>query len=440
MNLKNKLRKFFTLSRRSDAGFTLVELIVVIAILAILAGVGTVGYSGYMKKANMTADRTLVSDVVKALELAMYSDPFEDMPVGVLVLSTSGIKHIAEDQQVEIPAGSELDNALTAAFGAGYKDALKLKYDDWEVSAYLNGLSTAEAVAVKGSSYLSGNRSDMLLTDVEIFTKMAANLAGAMEESLGGMSLGTLFTDELLDATATKYGIEGPTENETWDTWGDAHPQEFSNLLVLATALDSANMTSGVEDYSPAASTGLILEFSIYYAFAATCPEFSTVLTKYMDAMNVGTQQDAEGKWYTPIVSPKGGTTDVYQVTTPSEGAAWYRALEAEAGKYTNEKGMTFAQYTAQNEDGESAAYNDQLVFAAIMSSLNKTTAEDIAGDMGNANLFTDGAVRDVYDQYMNTLNVLAGSAGDLVLQLEKGQIGIIYSQGNFIVFDTIGE
>ena len=51
MDLKKKMKAFFTLKRHANEGFTLVELIVVIAILAILAGIAVPAYSGYIDKA-----------------------------------------------------------------------------------------------------------------------------------------------------------------------------------------------------------------------------------------------------------------------------------------------------------------------------------------------------------------------------------------------------
>ncbi len=49
-------------------GFTLVELIVVIAILAILATVSIVGYVSFIKKANVSNDVSLITQINTALE------------------------------------------------------------------------------------------------------------------------------------------------------------------------------------------------------------------------------------------------------------------------------------------------------------------------------------------------------------------------------------
>lgn len=66
MDFKKKMKKFFTMTRKADGGFTLVELIVVIAILAILGGVAVPAYSGYVEKADRAADAQLLADVNKA--------------------------------------------------------------------------------------------------------------------------------------------------------------------------------------------------------------------------------------------------------------------------------------------------------------------------------------------------------------------------------------
>lgn len=102
MNLRKKLKKFFTLKRRPNDGFTLVELIVVIAIMGILGGAGTVGYSGYIRSANKKADIALVGNVMRAIETGIYSHAFGmeeklqlgkkgvQIPIGFVLLSEDG--------------------------------------------------------------------------------------------------------------------------------------------------------------------------------------------------------------------------------------------------------------------------------------------------------------------------------------------------------------
>lgn len=72
---------------KRTAGFTLVELIVVIAVMGILAGVGTVGYAGYVKSTKKNADKILVGNIVRAIEMGTNSTMF--VPPDPLSISTT---------------------------------------------------------------------------------------------------------------------------------------------------------------------------------------------------------------------------------------------------------------------------------------------------------------------------------------------------------------
>ena len=419
----------------NNAGFSLVELIVVIAIMAILATVAVIGVSVYIPKAQKAADEQMVHDLEQAINLSMQTQSITDYPIGKLVLSTEGIKFYAGAEETPL-AGTDIEKVLIDTFGEDYAKKLKLAHDGWTSDPLISGIQIGEAEAVKNSSYLSGNRSEMLLQDVEKFTSMANNLAGNIGNA-GSVqtSLGSLYGDELLNKTAEKYGIKKDSEM-TWDEWGEENPDEFSNLLVLATAMDSENAVSGG---SMSDATSLIMGFSTYYAFAATCPEFSKVLTQYMDAMNAGDQTDAQGT-YTNITSKDGTVTKVYTVNTPAEGATWKRQLETEASKscYVNTDDKTYTQYIDKQEDGSlgEAAQTDQLVFIKIMASLNNVSADEVSGDLGNSNLFTEGAVKNKYDQYMDALELMNGYSGDF--SVNPGEIAIIYNQNQYLVTDSL--
>lgn len=110
MDLKKKWKRFWTLNRHHDAGFTLVELIVVIAIMAILGGIGTAGYGGYIKATNKNADKKLVGDIMRAIETGTNSlmfvndDSFKmgsiSYPVGFIALSADGSSVVTSSSEM----------------------------------------------------------------------------------------------------------------------------------------------------------------------------------------------------------------------------------------------------------------------------------------------------------------------------------------------------
>ena len=95
MNVKKKIQGFFSLTRRANAGFTLVELIVVIAILAILAGVAIPVYSGYIKKAELAADQAMLDELNTAFAAACAMNGVNPTQIDATATISSGVADVA---------------------------------------------------------------------------------------------------------------------------------------------------------------------------------------------------------------------------------------------------------------------------------------------------------------------------------------------------------
>ena len=102
-----------------NKGFSLVELIVVIAIMAILVGVAVPVYSSYVEKAQMEADRQLVSEIKHAIEVANAADPFEGTVT--IVLTNEGFDVVGGDNGALAAEAQRIEEILNTQISGDLK-------------------------------------------------------------------------------------------------------------------------------------------------------------------------------------------------------------------------------------------------------------------------------------------------------------------------------
>lgn len=179
--MKKKLSRFFTISRRHDAGFTLTELIIVIAILAILAGVAVPSYNLYVKKARERADLELIAAVNNAFAAACLESQIEVKDVSTASVSVvdnmvHGVSTVATEDTLEDKVINQIGVTFNALFVGNHEtkfvtenvnslqwndeeDTFEISADYTNIRIYLaNGnvvnVSAEDMQAIQNSAYV----------------------------------------------------------------------------------------------------------------------------------------------------------------------------------------------------------------------------------------------------------------------------------------------
>lgn len=256
MNLKKKFREFFSLARKGNGGFTLVELIVVIAILAILAGVAVPAYSGYVTKAERAADEALLADLNMAFASAC---------------AINGEDHIGRtDVTNQVIANGELDyvgvheeDVENFFEGGVFKCITALVYNS-ESGMFIAGtavgngfvVSDEDLAKILSSVWADTEAEDLLnmvglgaevVSQMDDFDALVNNPAFAEAASkLLGKDYDEYWQLKAVDA-AEKYCAEnGLDVDDDWDTAWDAVAADVkknidSNLMVIISAKEAQN-------------------------------------------------------------------------------------------------------------------------------------------------------------------------------------------------------
>lgn len=395
-----------------NKGFSLVELIVVIAIMAILVGVAVPVYSSYIEKAQKSKDEQMVDEIKHAIEIAGAAGTFSEGDTGYIVLTTEGVSGVEE--------GSALDTVLEQTFGNDYANTLKLSYDGWAENAgmlaWLAGSSidgdgnsvannTYEDIAnVAGSSYLKGNTTAELMSNVENLTTKLASIvdgmgADAKQNVVDMFSVGSKVDGTYSNALETVMAEQGYTlENVDTTT--------LSNLVVLAAAeemkgMDSTTMMSGKQ---PSPMGEYITSYALYTAYASS----NSASEDYKDA-------------YSALQN---------QIQAEPNAAKIIKLLNDFKTTTTTDSGFTAYSTGANDSPVGSGYFNDVDAFASIMNAVDSGNID--SDSLKDSSLFTEGDVNTLFGSYVDSVNMIGNMSkaeyDALVVAAQHGGVTILYS------------
>ena len=429
--IMKKFRKKLSEIRRSEKGFTLVELIVVIAIIGILAAIGAVVYSGYIEDAREVSDWERINDYADAIQLGaadqgmtdtdedwgtLYYEPDEgkwvieiDDPEAfqAALACGSGDEYYAATLRVimgysedsaystaEAAAEALVDHWLEEGVGEDW-ETMKLKSDLYTTDNTMIGIpsgniDTQSTISkyvedYAASSYIGSE--ETLMTAVGAVSTTFGELVG--EGETGALALQGLLelSDEEWAEFCEAYGIGTYDEETGTYDYSDVTSTELGNAMVMYMAsqidseYDSETLAAFLEDYSDGEVTdfegfsALTLSYGIISAYRQS--DYCT--DDFAEAYDAFLEMDFSD----------------YSAQGYSSAGAYAYALFEEVLDVSDDTG--FAEYKA-SESYET----DATAFVSLMSALTElsTTDEDFISsfsDLSSLSWYESGSTSDMY-------------------------------------------
>ena len=104
-------------NKKSQKGFTLVELIVVIAILGILAAVAVPNYMNYQRRSRINTDVSTAGEIIRAARTQIIEEGASTVPELSDIAEVSNLKPISGDGEFTV-SGNVDPNGITVTFKA----------------------------------------------------------------------------------------------------------------------------------------------------------------------------------------------------------------------------------------------------------------------------------------------------------------------------------
>lgn len=395
MELKQKWRRFWTLNRHHEDGFTLVELVVVIAILAILAAVTVPAYDDYITKAKESADQQIVAAVNTAFAAACVENKVDtvnvtDAAVSVVDNKVQGLSRVTAtktETSDEADFGKIYDDF--AFYYAGNEDAAfkngsvnSLLWNASKCSFEISADFVDTRVTLSSGKVITVSADDMALIAASTYADMGYGGVKAVIEQVGESGamlakicgIGTLpnifgggYTGLLPKLTNAMKAFGIIDENKE---------KEIINNLLLTNA--------GKESYNVAtqeASNGLSIITAKYLAGGGDVNELLSI--------SLGNSSSGVIK---PMATGTGGVKTVSAIAVQYAMASGF--ANSDAAKDVKIDGMTVSEYLASADDPVKAIDTvknlDAYKSNYVSDDPNSQYQKDINGFVGTMSILGD--------------------------------------------------
>lgn len=383
MNLKNKFKKFFTLRKSAEDGFTLVELVVVIAILGILAAVTLPAYDDYLVRAQSAADTVLLDAANTAFVAACAENGYDTEMITSASISCMAQK-VAGVSSVDIPGEtvdvSKISNSFDFFFeenkGAVFTSMTvnSLVWNDTTNLLEMSGDFTATRVTLDDGTIVTISAEDMELIRNSTYADMGYS---GVKELIDQVSKSGETLAQLCGGFEVfgKYVGMVPRITAAMKAYGvidDTKAEELRKALLLSNAGQDSYKLATTE-----VANGLSIVTAKYLANGGNIDE---LMEMDLGNSSTGTIQN---------MSESGGTKTVSAIAAQYAIVAAFANSDASNGAMIGDKTVT--EYLASSDDPVKAIYEIKQLDAFNNNYVGTSQYEsDKSGFVGTMSILGD--------------------------------------------------